>query len=197
MILSTVGYMSPEQAQGNPVDYRSDIFSLGAVLYEMLTGQRAFARASAVETLNAIINEDAPEFPAVIKISPALESVVHHCLEKKRERRFQSASDVAFALQTFYAPSDSTSAQPASSPVGRIGRKWLVWGAPAVVTYARWAPAENKATVRFGHGGWAAVSGQYQDGRATFANHRRSQLDYSTEKIVSGCGKMRPISFSV
>lgn len=82
MILGTVGYMSPEQAQGNPVDYRSDIFSLGAVLYEMLTGQRAFARGSAVETLNAIIKEDAPEFPAGINISPPLESVVHHCLEK-------------------------------------------------------------------------------------------------------------------
>ena len=161
MILGTVGYMSPEQAQGNPVDYRSDIFSLGAVLYEMLTGQRAFARGSAVETLNAIIKEDAPEFPAGINISPPLESVVHHCLEKKRERRFQSASDVAFALQTFYGPSGSTSAQPASSSVERVGRKWFVWGASAVallfllltltvvVTYLRWVPRENVTTVRF------------------------------------------------
>jgi serine/threonine protein kinase len=119
MILGTVGYMSPEQAMGNPVDYRSDIFSMGAVLYEMLTGQRAFARKSSVETLNAIIKEDAPEFPAGISISPMLESVVQHCLEKKRERRFQSASDVAFALQTFYGPSGSTSAQPQLEAVGR------------------------------------------------------------------------------
>ena len=100
MIVGTVGYMSPEQARGTRVDHRSDIFSLGVVLYEMLSGQRPFGRASAVETLNAIINEDPPDIPPGPGQSPpALERIVRHCLEKPPDLRFQSARDVAFALE--------------------------------------------------------------------------------------------------
>src|ERR1043166_1161993 len=97
-ILGTVGYMSPEQARGDTVDHRSDIFSLGAVLYEMVTGARPFARPSAIETLNAIIKEEPAEFSNT-NVPPALHSIVRHCLEKRRDRRFQSANDVAFALE--------------------------------------------------------------------------------------------------
>ena len=100
MIVGTVGYMSPEQARGTRVDHRSDIFSLGVVLYEMLSGQRPFGRASAIETLNAIISEDPPDIPPGPGDSPAaLERIVRHCLEKPPDLRFQSARDVAFALE--------------------------------------------------------------------------------------------------
>jgi serine/threonine-protein kinase len=100
MILGTVGYMSPEQVRGAAADHRSDIFSLGAVLYEMLTGQRAFRRESEVETMMAILREDPLEESAARKaLPPEIEETVTHCLEKNPEERFQSARDLAFALR--------------------------------------------------------------------------------------------------
>src|SRR2546428_4927194 len=99
-VMGTVGYMSPEQVRGQLIDGRSDIFSFGAVLYEMLTSQRAFRGDSTVETLNAILKEEPQEFSAANRnLAPALERVVWHCLEKSPELRFQSATDVAFALE--------------------------------------------------------------------------------------------------
>src|SRR6266446_6552820 len=101
-VMGTVGYMSPEQVRGRHVDHRSDIFSFGAVLYEMLCGKRAFHGDSAVETLNSILKEEPPELTTTNRhIAPALERVVWHCLENRPERRFQSATDVAFALESF------------------------------------------------------------------------------------------------
>src|SRR5580765_948624 len=100
-VMGTVGYMSPEQVRGQAVDHRTDIFSFGAVLYEMLSRRRAFRGDSAIETLNAILKEEPSELSASNpNIAPALERVVWHCLEKSPERRFQSASDVAFALES-------------------------------------------------------------------------------------------------
>jgi serine/threonine protein kinase len=100
-VMGTAGYMSPEQVRAGAIDHRSDIFSFGAVLYEMLSGQRAFQGDSAIETLNAILKEDPPQLTAGSPaIAPALERVVWHCLEKSPERRFQSATDVAFALES-------------------------------------------------------------------------------------------------
>jgi len=100
MILGTVGYMSPEQVRGAVADHRSDIFSLGALLYEMLTGERAFRRESDVETMMAILREDPLEASAAGKaLPPELEEIVGHCLEKSPEERFQSARDLAFALR--------------------------------------------------------------------------------------------------
>ncbi len=99
VVMGTVGYMSPEQVRGKPTDARSDIFSLGAILYEMLAGERAFQRDSSVETMNAILKEEPAEFVALGKgVPPALERVVTHCLEKNPDLRFQSARDLAFAL---------------------------------------------------------------------------------------------------
>jgi eukaryotic-like serine/threonine-protein kinase len=99
-ILGTVGYMSPEQVRGAPADQRSDIFSLGALLYEMLTGVRAFRRDSDVETMMAILREDPMEGSAPARaLPPELEEIVDHCLEKSPEERFQSARDLAFALR--------------------------------------------------------------------------------------------------
>jgi serine/threonine protein kinase len=100
VILGTLGYMSPEQVRGKPVDHRSDIFSFGAVLYEMLSGRPPFKGESAVETLNSVLNSDPPDFASVgAETPPALESIVRHCMEKGVEERFQSAWDLAFALE--------------------------------------------------------------------------------------------------
>jgi Tol biopolymer transport system component len=100
VVLGTVGYMSPEQVRGQPADHRSDIFSLGTVLYETVTGQRAFRRESAVETMSAILNQDPPELEnGTERLSSGLERVLRHCLEKNPEERFQSARDLAFALE--------------------------------------------------------------------------------------------------
>ncbi len=103
-VMGTVGYMSPEQVQGLPADHRSDIFSLGAVAFEMLTGRRAFKAPTAVETMAAILKEDPLQgsigsAPA-LGLAPGLERILRHCLEKSPEERFQSARDVAFDLET-------------------------------------------------------------------------------------------------
>ncbi len=99
LVLGTIGYLSPEQVRGQPADHRSDIFSLGAILYEMLSGQRAFKRDSTAETLTAILKEDPADLTKWDqKISLGLERIVRHCLEKNPEERFQSVRDLAFDL---------------------------------------------------------------------------------------------------
>ncbi len=101
-VLGTAGYMSPEQVRGGAIDCRTDIFSFGAVLYEMLTGVRAFKRDTTAETMTAILHEDPPELSLTGPvIAPALERTVRHCLEKAPEQRFQSARDLAYALESF------------------------------------------------------------------------------------------------
>ncbi len=101
MVIGTLGYIAPEQVRGQPADHRSDIFSFGAILYEMLSGQRAFKHDSAPETLTAILKEDPPDLTRLDqKISPGLERIVRHCLEKNPEERFQSARDLAFGLDS-------------------------------------------------------------------------------------------------
>jgi serine/threonine protein kinase len=101
MALGTVGYMSPEQVRGERVDQRSDIFALGVVLYEMLSGRRPFSRGSKIETLNAILTETPTDLAGTNSVvPPALDRVVRHCLDKDPAMRFQSARDVAFALES-------------------------------------------------------------------------------------------------
>src|SRR5947199_141344 len=95
-----VGYMSPEQVRGEQVDRRSDIFAFGAILYEMLTGKRAFKRSSSIETLSAILREDPPDLAdSLPNIPPQIDKLVRRCLEKDRDQRFQSARDLAFNLE--------------------------------------------------------------------------------------------------
>jgi serine/threonine protein kinase len=99
LVMGTIGYMSPEQVRGQAADFRADIFAFGAILYEMLTGKRAFQKPTSPETMSAILNEDPPEISsAAPRLSPSLQRIVRRCLEKNPERRFQSASDLAFAL---------------------------------------------------------------------------------------------------
>jgi len=98
-VLGTMGYMSPEQVRGGAVDHRSDIFALGAILYEMLSGKRAFHGDTPADALSAILHQDPPELSeATHRVAPALERIVRHCLEKNPAERFQSVRDVAFDL---------------------------------------------------------------------------------------------------
>ncbi|HSP95024.1 MAG TPA: protein kinase [Thermoanaerobaculia bacterium] len=130
IVLGTLGYMSPEQLRGRPADARSDIFSFGAVLYEMLSGKRAFRGTSAADTISAILREDPPEVSGSNRQIPdALERIIRHCLEKQPEERFRSAHDLAFALEAVSGPSDSTSAAlslPARRSA-RLARKYWRW----------------------------------------------------------------------
>ena len=105
MIMGTVAYMSPEQVRGQILDYRSDIFSFGLILYEMIRGKRAFERETMAETMSAILKEEPEDlFETNPNINPSLERIVRRCLEKKPERRFQSTADLSFALESLSAP---------------------------------------------------------------------------------------------
>ncbi len=131
-------YMSPEQVRGESVDARSDLFSFGAVLFEMLTGTRAFARGSATETLAAILRDDPTELePTTSRSIPAgLERIVRHCLEKSPDQRFRSAHDVAFALEN--ASSASERSVPFTAPFAPQNRKtsWKWAGLAALLLLA-------------------------------------------------------------
>jgi hypothetical protein len=103
VVLGTVGYMAPEQVRGQEADHRADLFSFGAILYEMLTGQRAFGGGSVGEMMSAILKEEPPELAEINeKVPPQLERILRRCLEKRPEQRFQSASDLGFAGSVAY-----------------------------------------------------------------------------------------------
>jgi Tol biopolymer transport system component len=139
-VMGTVGYMSPEQVRGETVDSRSDVFTFGAVLYEMLTGKRAFSGDSAVETMNAILKADVPDIDLqALNVSPALERIVRHCLEKNPSERFQSARDLSFALSSISGTTTDTRATEASKPTSR-GR-YAVAAASAVAAVVLLAAA--------------------------------------------------------
>ncbi|MFN0084423.1 MAG: protein kinase domain-containing protein [Blastocatellia bacterium] len=163
-VMGTVGYMSPEQVRGQNADHRSDLFSFGVMLYEMLSGQRPFQGESAAEAMAAIVKAEPPELSKLNEKVPAqFERIVRRCLEKEPERRFQSASDLGFALESLSTQSGS---QPKTSPEPATGKEMargrmtrherLAWGgivilllvAIALLAYFRRAPAEI-ATVRF------------------------------------------------
>ena len=114
-VMGTVGYMSPEQVRGKAADHRSDIFSLGAILYEMLSGDRAFRGESAAETMAAIAQKDPRELAeSAGRFPSSIERILRHCLEKRPEERFDTAHDLAFALETAIgSPSATTQAAPA------------------------------------------------------------------------------------
>ena len=122
-VLGTLGYMAPEQVEGQRADARSDIFSLGCVLYEMISGRQAFRGDTAAETLGAILKDDPPELgTGAGTVPPALERVVRRCLEKRPEERFQSARDLAFALE---ALSDSGSVDARTTAAPAPARRWM------------------------------------------------------------------------
>src|SRR5438132_1312429 len=121
-VMGTVGYMSPEQVKGFPVDHRSDIFSFGTILYELLSGKKAFKRDTNAETMAAIMRDEPAELSESGRnISPALDRLVKHCLEKNRDHRFQSARDIAFNLleqSSSTVPSGAREIAPTISSAG-------------------------------------------------------------------------------
>jgi len=129
VLLGTLAYMSPEQCRGAAVDARSDLFSFGAVLYEMLSGHRAFRGDTTADTISAILKEEPPDLSATGRdVPPLLERIVHHCLEKNPADRFQSARDIVFALEALSSISSSAaSATSSAAPVVTKPRKsWLI-----------------------------------------------------------------------
>ncbi len=138
VVLGTAPYMSPEQVRGEPVDQRSDIFSFGSVLYEMLAGVPAFGGDTTVETMNAILKAEPPVISGIDAAPPvALDRVVRHCLEKNPEERFQSARDIAFDLETIAHSSQSggvANILPADG--SRSRRRWLRLALAAVLAVA-------------------------------------------------------------
>jgi eukaryotic-like serine/threonine-protein kinase len=139
MVMGTAGYMAPEQVRGGAVDHRTDLFAFGAVLYETLTGARAFQKATSAETMTAILREEPPAISQVAASVPsALQRVVQRCLEKNPEQRFHSASDLAFALEAL-TDSGAVSAGVGASPA-KTSRKWRLAAAvvilPAVIVAA-------------------------------------------------------------
>ena len=132
MIMGTAGYMSPEQVRGEPADHRSDIFSFGAILYEMLTGDRAFVGESPVETMSAILREEPKELSqGSARIPSDLARVLTHCLEKDPVARFQSTRDIAFHLESF----SETRSGPHHTRAPGISRK-PVWVAALLLAVA-------------------------------------------------------------
>ncbi|MEO5895302.1 MAG: serine/threonine-protein kinase, partial [Vicinamibacterales bacterium] len=124
MVMGTVGYMSPEQVRAQPLDHRTDIFSFGAVFYEMVTGRRAFSGDSHVETMNAILKEDPPEFGEINPNLPgSLDRIVRRCLEKQPADRFHSAHDLAISLEALSGASNSSTAARVASTIAPPRKK--------------------------------------------------------------------------
>ena len=153
VVLGTLGYMSPEQVRGKTADARSDIFSFGAILYEMLSGRRAFHGDSAADTMSAILKEDPPDLSVTNQsVPPGLERIVRHCLEKNPEQRFHSAHDVGFALEALSQTSAPQAAAPSAIRARRIPPLvWLLAGLAAGAALAwlagkRAAPAAQRGS---------------------------------------------------
>ncbi len=142
-ILGTFGYMAPEQIRGLAVDHRADIFAFGAVLYEMLSGERAFKGETAADTMTAVLTREPPELDvARLSIWPSLDRLIRRCLEKSPDLRFQSGSDLAFALETLSTVSNpSAPAHDVVAPAARTPRTWIPWlvaGTAVAASAAAW-----------------------------------------------------------
>jgi len=150
VVMGTAGYMSPEQVRGESVDHRTDIFAFGAVLYEMISGQRAFHRDTGAETMTAILKEDPPDLADSARlVSPALDRIVRRCLEKRAEQRFQSAQDLAFALGALSGTDASGAAR--AKPEARPTRPglWLVAAVALLAILAVvWVASRRSTTAR-------------------------------------------------
>jgi Tol biopolymer transport system component len=137
VVMGTAGYMSPEQVRGIALDARSDIFSFGAILYEMLSGKRAFHGDTPADTMSAILKEEPPELNETNRnVSPALERIVQHCLEKNPEARFHSASDIAFDLEHLSGVSGSTARLAPTAMGATHTRRTMLIGIAAAVALA-------------------------------------------------------------
>jgi Tol biopolymer transport system component len=127
VVLGTMGYMAPEQVRGQSADRRSDIFSFGAILYEMLSGQRAFRGDTAADTITAILTREPPDISQTNHdVHPGLDRIIRHCLEKNPEERFESARDLAFDLEALSGISTPRAISGAAVPPAAPRRRWMV-----------------------------------------------------------------------
>jgi eukaryotic-like serine/threonine-protein kinase len=192
ILLGTAAYMAPEQAQGRFADMRSDQFALGLILYEMLTGQHPFTRASGVQTLTAIIQDDAPPIAVTAPRTPeALALIVERCLAKSPADRFESTGDLARALQDV---SDHLRSGRVLAPVSglrrRIPRKWAVAVAATLLavgglvgwqyfrsTSSGLPSSKQVAVLPFANIGGDAANQALADGLAEVLTTRLTQLE--------------------
>jgi serine/threonine protein kinase len=148
--MGTAGYMSPEQVRSADTDHRSDIFSFGAILYELLAGKRAFQGETSVDTMQAILRQEAPELPEMVPAG--LRQIVAHCLEKDRADRFQSARDLRLALSSI----SQSGSHPSLTPVRSLRQNWILPSAVALALVA--GLAAGKLLLRDAGGEARAVS---------------------------------------
>jgi TolB-like protein/tetratricopeptide (TPR) repeat protein len=177
-VMGTVGYMSPEQVRGLPVDHRSDIFSFGTILYELLSGKKAFKKDTASDTMAAILRDEPPELSESGRnISPSLDHIVKHCLEKDRDNRFQAAKDVVFALSEASGPTKTSGAQLAAPPARK--RKVLVAAAVIVVL-----AVAGVLLLRRPHRGGSEAGGVKRVAVLPFENLGAAEDDYFADGIA-------------
>ena len=199
MVMGTAGYMSPEQVRGTNVDHRADIFAFGAILYEMLSGNRAFRGATGIETMNAILNQDPPAISQVMPMAPpGLQKVVRRCLEKNPDQRFQSAHDLAFALEAL-SESGDTASPLAVAPKPRTRSKWLPLSAAflplfAIAAVAFYVLATRRAPLRVSEFTQITHSGNAgqvygTDGSRLYLGHHRSGI----EEVAIAGGDISPL----
>jgi TolB-like protein/Flp pilus assembly protein TadD len=178
-VMGTVGYMSPEQVRGLPLDRRCDIFSFGAILYELLSGRRAFKRDTAGDTMAAILRDEPPALSESGRgISPALDHIVRHCLEKSQDDRFQSAKDIVFALSVASSPT-VTSGSQATTP--SAGKKRVLMAAVVVVAVLAIA---GSFLLRRTHRGGGEVGGMKRLAVLPFENLGAPEDDYFADGIA-------------
>ncbi|HKD18374.1 MAG TPA: protein kinase, partial [Thermoanaerobaculia bacterium] len=180
-VMGTMGYMSPEQLRGLPVDHRADIFSFGAILYELLSGRKAFKKDSASDTIAAVLKEDPPELTQSGRnISPALDHIVRHCLEKDRDNRFGTAKDVAFALsEASEATTTVTSGAQAALAAPRQKRGlWLAVAALVILAAAGLLWSRRSKT------GGVAAGGAKRIAVLPFENLGAPEDDYFADGIA-------------
>ncbi len=162
-VMGTVGYMAPEQVRGKPADARADIFAFGAILYEMLSGKRAFHGDSSADTMSAILKEEPPDLTETNRnVSPALERVVRHCLEKNPAERFQSARDITFNLDALSDISTTSRGGVRAIPE-EPSRRWLLPLLAGLLVLASWV-----GVYRFAHRGVVVANPSFHE--VTFRN---------------------------
>jgi TolB-like protein len=180
-VMGTMGYMSPEQVRGLPVDHRSDIFSFGTVLYEMLSGKKAFKRDTASDTIAAILKEEPPELTQSGRnISPALDHIVKHCLEKDRENRFQSARDIAFNLSEQSSSSVVSGASGVQAAAAPARKSRALIAVAAVVVLA----AVGVLRLRRPHRGGSEAGGAMRVAVLPFENLGVPEDDYFADGVA-------------